>query len=158
MVTEPNTPDIRDFPDVNRSTNLDNPDMNLDPGETQLGKWTVNYRPSDGGRYLGELVVTNHRAAFTAKYDTSDIALTAAKMAGLATISTIGAASYGVNTTDGGDLTINIPRSHIRRVAQIGGALSKSVVVETTDDAKFEFHYGVLSVKKIVAALEGTAS
>lgn len=155
MVTEPVPPHIRDLPDVRRGGIGDGAGMKLDPGEKELGKWTVNYRPSDGGRYVGELVVTDQRAAFTAKYDTSDIARTAAKMAGLATISTIGAASYGVNATDGGDLTINIPRRHIRQVSQVGGALSKSVVVETADGASFEFHYGLLSVKKILTTLQG---
>lgn len=128
--------------------------MESEQVETELGSWTVNFRPSDGGRYTGSLVITDQRVMFVAKYDTSSIASTVAKVAGLGAVSTVAAASYGVHATEAGEVTISIPRTHIRSVCQVGSALSKSVQIQTTDDRDFVFHYGALSVKKILAALE----
>ncbi|MGA2669753.1 MAG: hypothetical protein ABSF32_12700, partial [Ignavibacteria bacterium] len=43
----------------------------LDPGETEIGNWTILYVPPKGGKYNGKLVVTNKRLLYDAKFDVS---------------------------------------------------------------------------------------
>src|SRR3546814_15400106 len=45
--------------------------IDLDPGETEIGTWTLFYLPPYGGRFNGKLTVTNRRLIYDASDDAS---------------------------------------------------------------------------------------
>ena len=45
--------------------------LELNPGEQNLGKWTLFYSPPGGGKFNGNLIVTNQRLLYDAKFDAS---------------------------------------------------------------------------------------
>jgi hypothetical protein len=106
----------------------------LDPGETERGSWTVNYKPPWGGRYTGKLLVTDRRLLYDARFDTS----VAGTLAGL------------IETGGGSEGHLVIPRERITGSALAG----RSKVVVTLDDgSEHRFDYGIMSAKKIAAAI-----
>jgi len=120
----------------------------------EIGSWIINYLTGDGGRLTGKLVLTEDEVRFRAMYDSSF--KTIAKNIGLAA-GTL-AASGGSATflrEDGSEAEIVLPRGSIAKTEQAKKGLMKQVVVTTTDGQQFVFDYGMLSVKKIVAAING---
>jgi hypothetical protein len=120
----------------------------------ELGTWTINYLPEEGGRLTGKLQVTDEDVSFRALYDSSF--KTVAKGIGLAAGS-LAASGGGLVylREDGSDAEIVIPRGIIAGASAAKKGLMKQVVVDTTDGQKFVFDYGMLSVKKLVAAING---
>ena len=119
---------------------------------SDLGSWTVNYLPDDGGRLTGKLVLTEDEVRFRAMYDSSF--KTIAKNIGLAAGTM--AASGGALTylrEDGSEAEIVLPRSSVAQAEEAKKGLMKQVAVTMTDGQRFVFEYGMLSVKKIVAAI-----
>ena len=45
--------------------------ISLQPGETNLGTWTLLYLPPSGGKYNGKLTVTSKRLLYDAMFDVS---------------------------------------------------------------------------------------
>ena len=119
-----------------------------------LGSWIINYLPDDGGRLTGKLILTVDEVRFRAMYDSSF--KTVAKNIGLAA-GTL-AASGGAVTflrEDGSEAEIVLPRSVIATAEPARKGMMKQVVVTLADGSRFVFEYGMLSVKKIVAAING---
>jgi hypothetical protein len=56
---------------------------------------------------------------------------------------------------DGAEAEIVLPRDSVAGAEQAKKGVMKQVVVTMTDDQRFVFEYGMLSVKKIVAAING---
>jgi hypothetical protein len=109
-------------------------DFQLEAGEQEQGSWTVNYRPPWGGRYTGKLLVTDRRLLYDAKFDTS----------------VSGVLVDLIDTSLGSQGYLAIPKSRITDVS-VGG---RSKVVVTLDDgSEHRFDYGVMSAKKIAAAI-----
>lgn len=106
-------------------------------GEQEIGGWTLNYVPPDGGRYTGKLVVTNQRLLFDAKFDTS--------MSGALKELIVVSGSHGY---------LSIPKSAIQDVAVKSGFFKKKVTVTLQDGKQHVFDYGMMSVKKIAAAIQ----
>jgi len=116
--------------------------------------WTINYLPADGGRITGKLSVGDDSVVFRALYDSSF--KTIAKNIGLAAGSFVGTGgNLVVLREEGSDAEIVIPRASIQGAEAARKGLMKRAVVTLTDGQKFVFEYGLLSVKKLVAALAG---
>ena len=115
--------------------------------------WTVNYLP-EGGRLTGHLVVRDDEIVFRALYDSSF--KTIAKSIGLVAGSL--AASGGHLTylrDDGEEAEVVIPAESIDRAEAAKKGLMKRAVVHLTDGSTATFEYGVLSVRKLVDAING---
>ena len=113
-------------------------DMEWDAGEEELGNWTLNYVPPDGGRYTGTLVVTNQRLLFDAQFDTSPEGALAE-----------------LYITHGSHGYISIPKKSISNVNVQSSFFKKKVVVTVGENQAHTFDYGILSVKGIADAIQG---
>jgi len=114
--------------------------------------WTVNYLPAEGGRLTGKLSIGDENVVFRALYDSSF--KTIAKNIGLAAGSVVGTGGHlVVLREEGSDAMIVIPRTAIRRAEAARKGLMKRAIVTLTDGKQFVFDCGVLSAKKLVAAL-----
>ena len=111
--------------------------FDLGDGEQELGNWTLNYIPPEGGRYTGKLTVTNRRLLFDAKFDTS--------LSGTLVELVIVGGSHGY---------LAIEKSAIRKVDVKSGMLKKKVIVTLEDGREHTFDYGMLSVAKVAEAIE----
>lgn len=109
----------------------------LESGERELGDWTINYLPPGGGRYLGKLVVTDRRLLFDAKFDTS-----------------VTGALKELIITSGSHGYLSIPKASIQSVDVKSGFFKKKVIVTLQDGNPHTFDYGMMSVKKVAAAIE----
>jgi hypothetical protein len=125
--------------------------FDLEPGEQELGHWTIHYQPPTGGKYAGKLAVTDRRvlyeplkAGFFPRDDFS-----AKGVAGMLTVRTL----VGRNYWDGESLSI--PRADVRSVEKRRTRGMKQVVVTLADGQEFVFDNGLLSVDKLVALLGG---
>jgi hypothetical protein len=120
----------------------------------ELGSWTINYLPEDGGRITGKLILTPGELRFRAMYDSSF--KTIAKNIGLAagTLAASGG-SVAFIREDGAEAEIVLPREAIVSAESAKKGMMKQVVVTTTDGRRFVFDYGLLSVKKIVGSING---
>lgn len=120
----------------------------------ELGSWIINYVPDEGGRLTGKLILTEDEVRFRAMYDSSF--KTIARNIGLAAGAM--AASGGSVTylrEDGSEAEIVVPRVAIAKAEAAKKGMMKRVVVTTTDGDELVFEYGMMSVKKIVAAING---
>lgn len=102
----------------------------IGPGERVIDKWTLNYHPPAGGRYLGELIVTERNVFFEADFDIS---------------------IEGVTAVTGG---IKIPRDQIATVEQSTRFwFFKRVELTLGTGVVHVFERGVMSAAPIAAAL-----
>jgi len=126
----------------------------LESGENLLGKWTLNYIPSSGERYLGALKVTNKRVIFNAQFDISAIVKAAAGLVGAAAV----AGALGLENAwvkcDEDLVSFAIPKSSIKKVEPKKSFFSKSVKIILDNDSVHVFHYGILSINKLVDAIQ----
>lgn len=117
--------------------------------------WTINYIP-EGGRLTGKLNVRDDEVTFEALYDSSF--KTVAKNIGLAAGAFAASGGHLTYLRDDGDQAeIVIPTSSISSARGDKKGLMKRVVVELTDGSEYTFEYGMLSVKKLVAAVNDVA-
>jgi hypothetical protein len=112
-------------------------DFDLEAGEQVIDDWTLNYLPPDGGRYTGELVVTDRRLLFDAKFDTS--------LTGAWKELIIFTGSHGY---------LSIPKASIGSVEVKSSLLKKQVLVTLDDGTVHTFDYGMLSVKNLAEAIQ----
>src|ERR1700761_7123662 len=94
--------------------------VDLNPGERELGHWTLFYVPSGGGKYNGKLTVTNQRVLYDAKLDASLIGVLG-------------------NATAQGELQIN--KTDITGIEVQKKLLSKKAIVTLSDGSKHVFDY-----------------
>ncbi|MCP4965908.1 MAG: hypothetical protein GY926_11785 [bacterium] len=114
--------------------------------------WTVNYLPTDGGRITGKLTVGQEEVCFEGLYDSSNMEVIKGVFGAAASFAASGGSHAYLRDTDT-EFTIKLPRSGIRSAEQVKKGLMKKAVVTMTDNAVFVFDYGMLSPKKLVAAL-----
>ena len=105
-----------------------------EPGETEIGSWTVNYKPPWGGRYTGKLFVTNQRLLYDAKFDSSFT----------------GMLEDLVTVTLGSEGHLIIPKDTIAQSEMKGRS---KVLVTLNDGSEHQFDYGIMNAKKIGAAI-----
>ena len=103
-------------------------------GEQEIGSWTVNYKPPGGGRFTGKLYVTNQRLLYDAKFDSS----------------VSGVLNDLVSVRLGSEGELIIAKADI----QTSGLDGRSkVLVTLTDGSEHRFDYGIMSAKKVAAAI-----
>lgn len=105
----------------------------LEPNEQELGKWTINYLPPGGGKYLGKLVVTNQRLLFEAQFDASVQALIT-----------------GATFAEG---MLIIPKEVIQKTEPKSSFFKKKVTITLEGGEQHVFDYGMLGIKKLVEAI-----
>lgn len=110
--------------------------VELQPGEVELGKWTLNLCPHGGGRYTGPLTVTNQRILFLSKFDTS--------LSGAIAELVVYKGDYGY---------VSIPKDQIQKVDLVSGFLKKKVAITLMNGAVHTLDYGMLNVEKIAEAI-----
>jgi len=110
----------------------------LQPGEVNLGAWTLFYLPPGGGKYNGKLTVTNRRLLYDAKFDASFKGMVA----------------EAVTIKWGSEGYLEIDKGNIQSVEVQKKLLSKKCILSLTDGSKHTFDYGAMNIDKTVAAIE----
>jgi hypothetical protein len=119
----------------------------------ELGEWTVNYLPEEGGRYTGKLTVTDEKLLFTSLYESSNKTIVKAIFLDVGTFAAAGGHNvYRYSNDD--EARVELPTTEITRVEAAKSGMMKRAVVTMEGDQQFVFDYGMLSVKKLVAAIE----
>ena len=113
-------------------------EINLQPGEVNLGVWTLFYLPPGGGKYNGKLTVTNRRLLYDAKFDASFKGMVA----------------EAVTIKWGSEGFLEIDKRNIQSVEVQKKLLSKKCILSLTDGSKHTFDYGAMNIDKTVAAIE----
>jgi hypothetical protein len=118
--------------------------------------WTINYLPEDG-RLTGKLNVRDDEVTFEALYDSSF--KTIAKSIGLAAGALAASGGHLTYLRDNGEQAeVVFPTSSIERATDAKKGLMKRVVIRLTDGSEHTFEYGLMSVKKLVAAVNEVAA
>jgi hypothetical protein len=122
----------------------------------ELGEWTVNYLPEEGGRFTGTLTVTEEKVFFSSLYESSN--RTIVKAIFLDVGSFVAAGGHTVyRYSDDTQARVDLPVGEIAGVGAAKRGMMKQAVVTMKDGQQFVFDYGLLSVKKLVAAIESVA-
>jgi hypothetical protein len=109
----------------------------LQPGEVELGTWTLNFLPHGGGRFTGPLTVTNQRILFDAKFNTS--------FSGVLRELIVFKGSWGF---------VSIPKDRIKNVETQSGILKKKVLITLDNGNTHTLDYGLLAVQKLADAIK----
>jgi len=116
--------------------------------------WTVNYLPEEGGRITGKLTVGDGDVRFDALYDSSNKEVIKGILGSVATFAGTGGHAVYTHNTDT-EFALVLPRSEIASAEQAKKGMMKRAVVVMKDGSGFTFDYGMLSTKKLVAAING---
>ena len=108
--------------------------VSLCPGETEIDSWTLFYRPPNGDRISGKLVITNRRILFDAKFNASVAA----------------ALTNDYVKVDG---LLEIDKAHVTGVNVETKLLSKKVHLTLADGSRHTFDRGAMSPDPIVEAI-----
>ncbi len=118
--------------------------------------WTINYLPSEGGRYTGKLAVTADGLRFETLYESSNNTVVKAIFLDVATFTAAGGHTVYRYSNDE-EATVELPAAEISDVKAAKKGLMKRAVVTMVNGEEFVFDYGMLSVKKLVAAIDEVA-
>lgn len=122
-----------------------------------LGSWTINYLPEEGGRYTGTLEVTDSGLHFDTLYESSNKTIIKAIFVDVATFAAAGGHTVYRYSNDEKAI-IDLPAQEISEVAATKSGMTKRAVVTMNNGEEFVFDYGMLSVKKLVAAIESIST
>lgn len=109
----------------------------LQAGETIIDTWSIFYTLPGGKKFNGKLTVTNLRLVYRTLYDSAYNP----------------ASKHVAFNKEDKDIIYTISKSDIARVDMQKSFLAKKVIITLTDDTKHEFNYGVLSIDKLVEAI-----
>ena len=119
----------------------------------ELGEWTVNYLPEEGGRYTGKLTVKDENVVFVSLYESSNKTIVKAIFLDVSSFAAAGGHNvYRYSSDD--EARVELPVAEIAGVKADKKGLMKQAVVEMQGGEEFVFDYGMLSVKKLVATIE----
>ena len=119
----------------------------------ELGEWTINYIPEEGGRYTGKLTVTDERVLFKSLYESGNKTIIKAIFLDVGTFAAAGGHTvYRYSNDD--EARVDLPAAEIVRVEAAKKGMMKRAVVTMKDGQQFVFDYGMLSVKNLVGAIE----
>ena len=121
------------------------------------GSWTINYVPEEGGRYTGILEVGDTKLQFETLYESSNKTIVKAIFLDVATFTAAGGHNVYRYSNDE-SATVELPAADIDRVEAEKSGMTKRAVVTMKNGERFVFDYGMLSVKKLVAAIESVSS
>jgi len=103
-----------------------------DQDENLIDEWTLNYLPSEGGRYTGKLAITDKNIYFFAEFS-------------------IEFSGNAVQTAEGG---MKISKENIQSVESTKAMfIFKRVQVTLSDESVHVFDRGILSTKPILDAI-----
>ncbi len=108
--------------------------------EQEKGRWTTNFIPHGGGRYTGQLIVTNQRVVFHAHFDTS--------------LKGVAEELFLIRSEK--ENFISIPRENIAKIDAKISLLNKRVILNTDNGNKYIIDNGMLPVQKILQALDAS--
>jgi hypothetical protein len=109
-----------------------------------------------GGRYTGKLTVSTDGLRFETLYESSNKTVVKAIFLDVATFTAAdGHTVYRYSNDD--EATVELPAAEISGVKAAKKGLMKRAIVTMTNDEEFVFDYGMLSVKKLVAAIDAIA-
>jgi len=124
--------------------------------EILLGNWQLNFIPLNqkGTRLGGKLFVTDKNLYFDVRFDTS-----LSGLLGEIATSAVSASGHSLLVSqeimnqwqDNGYVTI--PKHEIKDITEKKSFLKKTVTIRLSDDSKYVFDYGMLSVTKIAEAI-----
>ncbi len=115
--------------------------------------WTINYIPSEGGRYTGILEVEPRGLRFESLYESSNATVVKAIFLDVTTFAAAGGHSvYRYSNEE--TATVDLPAAEIAAVIAAKKGVMKRTIVTMTNGEEFVFDYGMLSVKKLVSAIE----
>ena len=125
--------------------------------ENLLGTWQLNFIPLNqkGTRLGGKLFVSDKNLYFDVRFDTS-----LSGLLGEVATSAVSASGHSLLVSqeimnqwkDNGYITI--PKSEIKDVAEKKTFFKKTATITLTDESKYVFDYGMLSVTKIVETIK----
>ena len=111
--------------------------FDLQPAEQVIDTWIILYSPPGGGKYNGNLTVTNKRLIYDARYD----------------VSAKGLLSEALFLKWGSEGYLEINKSEIANVAIEKSFFAKKAILTLSDGSKHTFNYGMLNIDKVVAAI-----
>lgn len=115
--------------------------------------WKINYIPSEGGRFTGQLDVTADGLDFKTIFESSNKTIVKAIFLDVGTFVAAGGHTVYRHSNDE-TARIELPAAEISEVKATKKGLMKQAVVTMTNGEEFVFDYGMLSVKNLVAAIE----
>jgi len=119
--------------------------------------WTLNYLPPEGGRFTGKLAVDEEGLRFDTLYESSNKTIVKAIFVDVATFAAAGGHTvYRYSNDD--EATVELPAAEISAVKAAKKGMMKRAVVTMDNGEEFVFDYGMLSVKKLVAAIDEVAN
>lgn len=104
----------------------------MQPGETAIDTWSINYVSPSGESGIGKLSVTNQRLLFLPQHDKTSLSLSIYNKNGL----------------------IILNKTEIKKVDAQKTFFSKKVLVTMADNSTHVFDYGVMNIDKLVAAVQ----
>ncbi|SDE23385.1 hypothetical protein [Niabella drilacis] len=108
--------------------------LELQPAETAIDTWAINYIGPNGKAATGKLTVTNQRLLFLPQHGADSLSLSVYNRKGL----------------------LELDKSDIKNVAPQKSFLSKKVLVTMSDNSVHTFNYGVMNIDKLVAAIQNS--
>lgn len=106
--------------------------IELQPSETTIDTWSINYIPPFGEKAIGKLTITNQRLVFLPQHDAASLSLSV----------------YNRN----GQIILNKPE--IKKVDVKKSLFSKKVIVTMPDNSTHVFDYGVMNIDKLATAIQ----
>jgi hypothetical protein len=119
----------------------------------QLGDWTINYLPDEGGRYTGTLTVTDEKVEFVSLYESSNRTIVKAIFLDVGTFAAAGGHTVYRYSNDE-EARVDLPVGDIAGVEARKKRMMNRVAITMKDGQEFLFEYGLLSVKNLVEAIE----
>ncbi len=116
--------------------------------------WTINYLPEDGGRLTGKLSVGAEEVRFDALYDSSNKEVIKGILGSAGAFAGTGGHAVYIHNTDT-EFEVVLPRVEIASAEQAKKGIMKRAVITMNNGSKFVFDYGMLSPKKLIAAING---
>ena len=120
---------------------------------TELGSWLINYIPAEGGRYTGQLVVDSEKVRFVSLYESSNKTIVKAIFVDVAAYAASGG-RFIYRYSNDKEAIVDLPVAEIASVRAEKKGLMKRAVITMRDGEEFIFDYGLLSVRKLVEAVE----
>ncbi|HEC10739.1 MAG TPA: hypothetical protein ENI86_14425 [Acidimicrobiales bacterium] len=120
---------------------------------TGTATWTINYVPAEGGRFTGNLSVDAEGVRFETLYESSNSTIVKAIFADVSTFALAGGHTVYRYSNDR-TATVQLPAAEIAAVTPHKKGLKKRIAITMSNGEEFVFDYGMLSVNKLVAAIQ----
>ncbi len=126
----------------------------MSDNEHLLGKWSIAYLPPAGGKYPGQLRVTNRRVVFIAEVKPDCLERTVSGPIDGEAVACALDLGWGNVTYDGSHLLISIPASQIEYVMSDDWLLNHCLSLTIKNNGSIhQFEKGLLPVGGIVRAI-----